>query len=132
MRVRRLTGDERGQAMVEFTLVLPILLILVFTLLVGGLLMLRYYGVTVAAREGARAAALGDPAPEQRVRNTMSAYGLDPSKAGTVINIYDCYGEYKCARVRWHVDTIVPAFVFGGTGSTLPLESVAVFRQEGP
>lgn len=130
---RRVAGDERGQALIEFALVLPVLLILVLTLLVGGLLLLRHYGVTVAAREGARAAALGDPAAEQRVRDTLRAYGLDPSKPGTVVAIQDCYGgQYTCARVRWVADTIVPAFVFGGTGSELPLESVAVFRKEGP
>ena len=125
--------DQRGQALVEMALVLPILLILVFTLLVGGSLMLRYYAVTVAAREGARAAALGDSAPQARIRDVMTNYNLNPNKAGTIISVYDCHGgKYKCARVRWVADTIVPGYVFGGTAAGLPLESVAAFRKEGP
>jgi Flp pilus assembly protein TadG len=63
IRARR-TAEDRGAAMVEFALVLPLLVMLVFGIISFG----RAYNTTIsmrsAAREGARAAALGDSAVE--------------------------------------------------------------------
>lgn len=49
----RRTG-ERGAALVEFAVILPLLLMLVFGMLMGGLVMNRRMEVTQASREGAR------------------------------------------------------------------------------
>lgn len=49
----RRTG-ERGVALVEFAIILPLLLMLVFGMLTGGLVMNRRQEVTQASREGAR------------------------------------------------------------------------------
>lgn len=60
LRSRRASGNDRGAAAVEFAIVLPLLLLLVFGIIDFG----RAYNTTVslsgAAREGARALALGD------------------------------------------------------------------------
>lgn len=125
--------DSRGQAVVEVAFVLPIVVVLVLTLLVGGILMITNYGVTVAAREGARAYSLGDTArgAEGRMRDVLRGFGLDPGRAQ--VQAYSCYGgQYTCARVQYRAATIVPAFVFGGTGRFITLESTAAFRKEGP
>lgn len=45
---------ERGAALVEFAVILPVLLMLVFGMLSGGLVMNRRMEVTQASREGAR------------------------------------------------------------------------------
>ena len=50
--------DESGAAAVEFAIVLPVLLLLVFGIIEFGLLFNRYITVTHAAREGVRVAAL--------------------------------------------------------------------------
>lgn len=47
-------NDERGVALVEFAIILPLLLMLVFGMLTGGLVMNRRQEVTQASREGAR------------------------------------------------------------------------------
>lgn len=51
--------EERGQAMVEMALVLPILLLLVFGIIEFGRVYNSYLEVTNAAREGARAGVVG-------------------------------------------------------------------------
>jgi Flp pilus assembly protein TadG len=55
---RRRSRDERGQAMVEFALVLPVLAILIIAIAQLGLLLNAYLEVTDAARVGARKASV--------------------------------------------------------------------------
>lgn len=51
--------NNRGQALVEFALVLPVLLLLIIGSMEFGLIIHRYMLVAEAAREGARSAAVG-------------------------------------------------------------------------
>lgn len=55
----RLVREERGQAVVEMALVVSLLLLLLLGVFTFGQVMHTYLSVTYAAREGARAAALG-------------------------------------------------------------------------
>lgn len=57
--IRRALKKRRGQAMVEFAMVLPIFILLVMGIMEFGLLFHEYMVVTAASREGARAAAVG-------------------------------------------------------------------------
>lgn len=59
-RIRRLLQNNRGQAMVEFALVLPVLLLIFGGIIECGRLFNENLTVTAAAREGARAASVGD------------------------------------------------------------------------
>lgn len=59
--LRRFRSD-RAQSLVEFALVTPMLLILVFGIIDFGLGLRAYISVTSATREGARYAAVGNPA----------------------------------------------------------------------
>lgn len=54
----RRAADERGAAMVEFALVLPLLLMVVFGIFQFGIVFRHYLTITDAARVGARAAAV--------------------------------------------------------------------------
>jgi Flp pilus assembly protein TadG len=58
---RERTGDN-AQSFVEFALVLPLLLILVFGIIDFGMGLRTYIGVSTATREGARYGALGSTA----------------------------------------------------------------------
>jgi Flp pilus assembly protein TadG len=51
--------NSRGQALVEFALVIPIFLLLVLGMMDVGIVLNQYLVVTEAAREGVRSAALG-------------------------------------------------------------------------
>lgn len=58
--------DERGQAAVEFALVLPIVVLFALGLLVAGIAVRNELAVELAAREGARAASVSaDPGAAQ-------------------------------------------------------------------
>ena len=52
-------GGQRGQALVEFALVLPLLLIVLFLVVDFGVGLTRWIAITNAAREGARLGAVG-------------------------------------------------------------------------
>lgn len=82
--------DERGQTMVEFALVVPMLCVVLFGILQFGALYNDYVTVTDASRVGARKAAVSrleenpEGAAETAARN--SAKGLDPAKLVVVVN----------------------------------------------
>jgi Flp pilus assembly protein TadG len=58
MSIRPLKKKEDGQALVEFAILLPILLLLLLGILQFGVVFNNYIQVTSAAREGARKAAV--------------------------------------------------------------------------
>ena len=75
---RRLRCDK-GAELIEFALVFPLLLLVVFGIMDFGLLFQRYETVTNAAREGARVAVLpgyNQPDVEARVTQYLVAAGL--------------------------------------------------------
>jgi Flp pilus assembly protein TadG len=63
--VKQLRNDKRGQAMVEFAIVLPLLLILLIGVFEFGRAWNVYHAVTDAARLGARSAVVADPVTTQ-------------------------------------------------------------------
>jgi Flp pilus assembly protein TadG len=71
---------ENGLAAVEFALITPILLMLIFGIIIYSLYFCAYMGVRVAASEGARAAVMGLSASERttlataRVNQVLDAY----------------------------------------------------------
>ena len=59
-RLQQLIKNNRGQAMVEFAFVLPVLLLILCGIIEYGRIFHETLVVTAAAREGARAAAVGN------------------------------------------------------------------------
>jgi Flp pilus assembly protein TadG len=85
--------SEKGQAMVEFALVLPLLLLLVMGIIQFGILFNNYVTLTDGVRAGARQAAvsrtLPDPVGAATNRVKTSAAGLDESKLEITVTPYD-------------------------------------------
>lgn len=81
---RRLTQRERGQTLVEFAIVLPLLLFLIFGIIQLGIVFNNYVTLTDATRAGARKAAVGrsvpDPVGEAVGAVRASSPNLDQSK----------------------------------------------------
>ena len=76
--MRRLIRDpERGAAAVEFALVVPILIMLVFGIIAFGRGYHAKVELTGAVREGARALALGKSTGEAQTATIEAAPGLD-------------------------------------------------------
>jgi Flp pilus assembly protein TadG len=93
MKTLRGTGlrrDERGQALVEFALILPIILLLVVGMLEFARAWNLHQVMTDAAREAARRAVLADTkaangqtqdSVKAAMWNRLAQFGYDPSKA---------------------------------------------------
>jgi Flp pilus assembly protein TadG len=86
--------NEQGQAMVEFAMILPILLILVFGIIQFGILFNNYLTLTDAVRVGARQAAVSRTLPdpvgtaEARVRSA-AATSLTDADLDVTVTPYD-------------------------------------------
>lgn len=84
MSLRSRLNDDKGQSIVEFAFVLPILLALVLGIVQFGIAFNNYLTITDATRVGARKAAvsrfLGDNGAAARTATYAAAAGLDPVK----------------------------------------------------
>ncbi|HEX4930349.1 MAG TPA: TadE/TadG family type IV pilus assembly protein [Gaiellaceae bacterium] len=83
---RRSFKNEQGQTMVEFALVLPILLVILFGILQFGVAYNDYVTLTDATRAGARKAAVsrhsGSPEADAEAAVRRSASGMKPCGGG--------------------------------------------------
>lgn len=81
-------NDERGAAAVEFAIVLPLLVLLVFGIIQFSIYFNRLQGLQAAAREGARVAALPQSSQSDVTKKVTSALdGILPSGTTPTITI---------------------------------------------
>jgi Flp pilus assembly protein TadG len=82
---RRFRRNERGQALVEFALVVPLLLIMVMAIIDFGRAWNLHQTITDAAREGARQSVISNAVTEDSavaiVAGVIRASGFDPADA---------------------------------------------------
>jgi Flp pilus assembly protein TadG len=93
LRAPRRRRDERGAVIVEFALVVPLLLLLVFGILEFGYMMNRATLTSNASRDGAREASLGGTyaSISSAVRNELGASGINLACQSAVPGIkIDC------------------------------------------
>jgi len=128
---------ERGQGMVEFVLVLPIFLLLVFAIVDFGMGFHAWLTVTNSAREGASLGAVRGTQAQivQRVQDTSDS--LDPSNMTiTVTNAQGTPGESIVVDVDYDYTLITPldsvlGMVSGGSvGPSITFSSSADMRLE--
>lgn len=132
----RMRGPERGQSLVEFALVLPVLLLLFMGILDFGRAVYAYNTLSNAAREGARVAIVdqtvvaGIPVAAQRAADQSTSLGIDPSVDVDVDYTNPVDGSACSARslgcvasvtVRDEFRAITP--IIGGIVGTIDLES---------
>jgi hypothetical protein len=136
-RVTRRTGKgEGGQSLVEFALVLPIFLLVLFAIIDFGMAFHAWLTVSNSAREGARVGAVGAPATEieQRVRDTAESIGDDV--VVTVTNAEGLPGESVVVDVSYEYTLITPLtdvlglISVGNIGDALTVSSKAEMRLE--
>jgi len=131
-------GREHGASAVEFALVLPILVLLVFGIITFGIVFARSQGMEAAAREGARMASLGRGVErvdvERAVQNTTVPF-ID-GEIGVAISPTD---KDWCASTESFV-TVTVSVVAADNSLTIPLfgdistsyEASGTFRCEAP
>ena len=124
---RRRWGSERGAAAVEFALVLPILVLILFGVIEFGGVYNAQLMVTGAAREAARSMALdGDVADAQAVA-VDAAVGIDPADLDVDVSPANCSaGTDVTVTVRYD-----RPFLTGLFGASVELTGLATRRCQG-
>jgi Flp pilus assembly protein TadG len=103
MRMRTLKSDTRGQALLEFALVLPILLLLVLGIVEFGRIWNINQMVSDTTREGARRAVLADFAiTQQQVHDFMMQRLWDAHVDTNVVTI-----AFSATGTDWHKTDVV-------------------------
>lgn len=136
-----LKKNSKGQGLVEFGLILPLLLVLVFGIIQYGIIFNGMITVTSAAKEGARIASVGGTAGdvETRVENTLRASFLvafdlknDPDVKIVVTPSLDpderTYGDPLVVEVESYVPILVPMVM---TNTTYTIRGRSQVRIEG-
>src|SRR5262245_10447183 len=128
--------SESGQSLVEFAMVLPLLLLIVFAIIDFGRIYQANVTLTNAAREGARLGTTGASATaiQQRVSDTAPGLGATSSVSYTGTGVT---GDSVIVQATATVQFITPmgrimsAFFGGGLGSTsVDLSTTADMRIE--
>ena len=132
--------SERGQSLLEFALVLPVFLVLVFGIIDFGLGLKAWISITNAAREGARVGAVRGTCDEIRQQVKDTSGGLVTSDDQIEITPEDCdgtSGDSVTVTVTYEYDLITPLggmLSILGSGAGLPssfeLESTSDMRVE--
>ena len=127
---------ERGQALVEFALVLPIFLILVLGIVDFGWALRSWITVTNSAREGARMGAVGATCDDIKQRAVDTSADLLTLSDVTVENCRGDPGTSVVVTVTYDYSFITPlgglltTFTGGSLPSTITMTSSSDMRIE--
>jgi Flp pilus assembly protein TadG len=122
---------DRGTAAVEFALVLPVLLLIVFAIIDFGRALNAQLTLTAAAREGVRLAALGYPDAAVQARVAAAAFDLSGVTVTVVASCPPGAGPTADAEVNasYSFSFITPigaiAGLFGDSGLGAPIAMTA-------
>src|SRR3954469_14916832 len=117
--IRRDSGD-RGAVAVEFALVLPVLLLVIFGIIDFGRMLYAKITLAEAAHEGARAAALvGQSAGASQVAKSVT--GLDTSAGPVTATVVACTSDPDAdatVTVRYTFKLVTPLAALVGLGGS--------------
>ena len=131
-KIKGLFKTNRGQALVEFAIILPLLLLLIFGVIEFGRIFGAELTVNNSAREGARLGAIGatDSLIVTRVLN--SAGILDSAKVAVTITPVEG-SRVRGGEIEVYVSypvTVFAPFISAITGETVTVDSSCVMRVE--
>jgi Flp pilus assembly protein TadG len=121
---------EKGQALVELALLLPVLLLLLGGIVEFGRIFHAYLVITSASREGARSAVVGEPYAEVREKIFASAATLDENRLAFSLDPEDyVQGDMLTVTVTYNVELIFP-FFSAVVPDPFPLRAATTMRVE--
>jgi Flp pilus assembly protein TadG len=126
LNIRRWLTCDRGAELIEFAIVTPLLLLLVFGIANFGLMFQRYEVLTNAAREGARVAALPqylEPDVRNRVTQYLTGSGLTPSNTTTTYLTPPSINVGGTCSITLRGATVTHTYSFIGLGGIIRLIS---------
>lgn len=136
-RIFRRTRGDRGQSLVEFALVVPVFLVLLFALVDFGRGFQAWIEVTNAAREGARVGSLHGTAGDIETRARAAATSLTPGDLSIASSgVGGSSGTSVVVTANYSFSLISPlapmiGIVSGGTiGDSFTISSSADMRIE--
>lgn len=124
--------NEKGQAMVEFALILPILLLLVMGIAEFGMMFNAYLSVQNATREGARIGIVGATDEEMEERILATSPSLREERMAITIepeNNSRTSGETLRVLVNYDYQMVVP-FISNLLGGNVNLSGESSMRIE--
>jgi Flp pilus assembly protein TadG len=120
MEPSRLTRGDTGASAVEFALVVPLLLLIVFGIINFGILFSQQITINNGVREGARRAVVADPSAPRTcdqiiasVRNKLSGLALDPADVQIKVSQDGWTDSNGCG-------SSFVASTFGGSAANVP------------
>lgn len=124
-------NNKRGQAVVEFAMILPILMLILLGIIEFGRFYNAWLMVTNASREGARIASLGGTTlqVEERVDVVMESFDLNRITVSINPLGVGSRGDMVTVTVVYDIDPLTPMFGVI-TGGTLHLDADTVMRVE--
>jgi Flp pilus assembly protein TadG len=130
LRKRNLLTQQQGQSLVEFALLLPILVVIIFSVVEFGRLWMTMNLLTGAAREGARVAAVTAPNPalvQSAAYNVLSAVNINGATV-TVVGPNAANSVTVTVQINY---TVLTGSIVPGLGGTLQLTRSVSMRWEG-
>lgn len=127
------TGNSRGQAVIEFALVLPLILIILLGITEFGRAFWTLNVISQAAREGARLGAVGGSQAEveARVMEVLTAASVTPASGGIVFTPPNPADPDPTVTVDVSSNfQLLSGTLFNFSGS-IPLSGSSVMRFEG-
>lgn len=125
-------GNTRGNAIVEFALVLPILLLVLFGITELGRMIMTTNVLNTASREGARLAAVSPISDslsvQARVIEVLTAARIEPS---SIVVEYDVAEHSVTVQVTTDFEILSRSVLPIGLRGTIELRGQTVFRYEG-
>lgn len=122
---------QRGQALVEFALIVPILTILLFGVMEVGRFMNAYLIISNGAREGARLGAVQGSSADITTKVQQVTSTLDPARRTiTVTNARGWTGEYVTVQVVYRYNFLVPMVSLLFPSNPYNLTARAIMRLE--
>ena len=141
--LRRIRATETGQSLVEFAMVLPLFLVLLFALVDFGRAFYSWMVITNAAREGARAGAVQKdwPTMQTAIYDSMcnpypGSCGVDTTKLTlTPLGVNGARGSQVSVSINYAFTYVTPlgnmiALVGGGSLATPTITAYAAMRLE--
>jgi hypothetical protein len=121
-------GEDQGSAAVEFVLVLPVLLLILFSIVDFGRLLNAKMVLSQAAHEGARAAAITDDSTALDTVNRIVGGLADGLEEPSIGGCENGPGTDATVTLTYDFTYVTPLGMFGfggGSGTTLTASAVA-------
>lgn len=126
----KLKSSQRGQSLVEFALVLPMLLLLVLGVLEFGWILKAEIAVSAAAREGARYAAVGKTEAQAESYAMVHVPGTSVNVTINETSVIATAESTENSLVGFHLDSSRPLGFYLSTADAIDATASVTMRLE--